>query len=224
MSSTSFAVCALLFCFSTSGLAAPPMPAPEPVRIVTQRSMNDRFRVEIVPSLAVSQLLAKRDKTPADKEHLKDLTEQEEKKVPPTFVSLLAVGDSEKRLWRVRYPARDFSAPDRAVVADSGKYVALFEAVSSAQSRAVVVLGPGGKLIGSFKLSDFLAKRELDHVPRMGAMWTWDKDFSGEFHKFDEREGVLVLRVAQGASNKPIYERLPTRIVKVSLSSGAVVK
>lgn len=99
-------------------------------------------------------------------------------------------GGSYTLLWQTRL-TNDVSPVD-VLISNSGQYVATFDNWHRLGygPNAVVIYGQDGHLIRELSLEDFLAKREIDQLPKSVSSIMW-----GRNHYFDESETFLILRV-----------------------------
>ena len=117
----------------------------------------------------------------------------------------------EKVIWR----AKLVNIPNRAIIAESGKYVITLDSWRSIGfEHCLVVYGENGKVIADFKLEDLLTAKEIEGLPASVTHRGWsDKDIA-EFQD-RSREGELVIRMK--------YKGW-TKVIRLSLSSGRIVK
>lgn len=122
-----------------------------------------------------------------------------------------------KRVWERELP-NDVS-PVSAIVSDRGKYVVTFDNWHSMGygSNAVVIYGPGGKVVRELSLEDFLSKEEIERLPHTVSSIWWGRD-----HYFDENEEFVVLRVTE-AEKLPFDEDTRFREIRIRLSDGKVL-
>jgi hypothetical protein len=117
----------------------------------------------------------------------------------------------EKVIWR----AKLVNIPNRAILAESGKYVITLDSwLSTGFEHCLVVYGEKGKVIADFKLEDLLTAKEIEVLPASVTHRGWsDKDIAD----FEDRsrQDELVIRMKYKAW---------TKVIRLSLSSGRIIK
>jgi hypothetical protein len=118
----------------------------------------------------------------------------------------------EKVIWR----AKLVNIPNRAILAESGKYVITLDSWRSIGfDHCLVVYGEKGKVIADFKLEDLLTAKEIEGLSASITHRGWsDKDIA-EFEDRSREQDELVIRMK--------HKRW-TKVMRLSLSSGRIVK
>jgi hypothetical protein len=118
----------------------------------------------------------------------------------------------EKVIWR----AKLVNIPNRAILAESGKYVITLDSWRSVGfDHCLVVYGEKGKVIADFKLEDLLTAKEIEGLSASITHRGWsDKDIA-EFEDRSREQDELVIRMK--------HKRW-TKVMRLSLSSGRIVK
>lgn len=114
--------------------------------------------------------------------------------------------------------------PRAVLIAESGRYVAIFDRWQDlGRSRDVVVLlGPNGKVLWRLALKDFLSEEEISSMKtsERGIHWAYSDSLNA--HRFQEADGLLVLKVNK---NHWLPALFPAEVVekRISLETGKVV-
>lgn len=114
--------------------------------------------------------------------------------------------------------------PQEVLISESGQYVVTFDRWQDmGRSREVVVLfGPDGQVRWRLALKDFLSEEEISRleVSDSGLLWAY-RNSSGA-HRFQEADGLLVLRVMKPHWVPMLFE---AEVVerRISLETGKVV-
>jgi len=114
--------------------------------------------------------------------------------------------------------------PQEVLISESGKYVATFDRWRDmGRSRDVVVLfGPDGRVLWRLALKDILSEEEISRleVGEGGLQWAY-RNSSGA-HRFQEADGLLVLRVMKNHWLPMVFK---SEVVerRISLETGKVV-
>lgn len=137
-----------------------------------------------------------------------------------TRLELVEVG-SRKVRYSVTLTVYD---PD-ALVAESG-HVALFTwAGSEADADAVVLVGPDGREVRRLAPKDFMTTAELRRGGRSSSHFNWaavDYATGKAPHRFDEKEGQLVLGIA-ARMQRPTETPAPPIERRIDLATGQLV-
>lgn len=110
-------------------------------------------------------------------------------------------------------------SPTSALVSKSGDYVVTFDNwhAKGYGKDAVVIYGPGGKLVRELALNDIMSEAEVEALPRSVSSIWW-----GQEHHFDADEKVLVLRIV--SNGKMPYEKgAEFRKIRIKLDTGTVM-
>ncbi len=114
--------------------------------------------------------------------------------------------------------------PQEVLISESGRYVATFDRWRDmGRTRDVVVLfGPDGRVRWRLALKDFLSDEEIARldVGEGGVQWAY-RNSSGA-HRFQEADGLLVLRVMKNHW-LPMLFSAETVERRISLETGKVV-
>jgi len=114
--------------------------------------------------------------------------------------------------------------PQEVLISESGQYVVTFDRWKDmGRSRDVVVLfGPEGRVRWRLALKDFLSEEEISRleVGESGIQWAY-RNSSGA-HRFQEADGLLVLRVMKNHWLPMVFK---SEVVerRISLETGKVV-
>ena len=114
--------------------------------------------------------------------------------------------------------------PDDAVVSDSGRFVALFDEWNKVgrSPHVVVLYGPGGHLLRSYRLEDLLSTTAPSLSFRLMGR-AWHGQWAGRAgHAFDAAEKHLVISLAL-EELPPMFEHPPSRQKRIELGTGMVV-
>jgi hypothetical protein len=117
----------------------------------------------------------------------------------------------EMVIWR----AKLVNIPNRAIVAESGKYVITLDSWRSIGfQHCLVVYGEKGKVIADFKLEDLLTAKEIERLPASVTHRGWsDKDIA-DFEDRSRNDELVIRMKYKGW----------TKVILLSLSSGRIVK
>lgn len=118
-------------------------------------------------------------------------------------------------------PLSNSVSPVSALVSQDGKSVVTFDNWHSMGhgKNAVVLYGPGGKLIRELALHDFLSPAEVDRLTRSVSSIWW-----GSGHALDEKNGVVILKVSRNDPFEPNKgEPKPPLEIRVGLETGKIV-
>lgn len=125
----------------------------------------------------------------------------------------------EKSRWTVHLA----SSPRHALIAESGKWVAVFDvpAPKDGSRPAVRLFDESGVLAKSFAIADILSPEEIAAMPQTDGEVQWAGIMRGPTHRFEEDAGALVLGIAAG--ELPGADGEPPRIRRrIELASGTV--
>jgi hypothetical protein len=114
--------------------------------------------------------------------------------------------------------------PQEVLISESGQYVATFDRWHDmGRSRDVVVLfGPDGRVRWRLALKDFLSEEEISRLREDEHGLPWAYRNSSGAHRFQEADGLLVLRVMKNHWLPMLFE--PEVVERrISLESGKVV-
>jgi hypothetical protein len=118
----------------------------------------------------------------------------------------------ETVIWR----AKLVNIPNRAIIAESGKYVITLDSwLSVGFDHCLVVYGEKGKVIADFKLKDLLTATEIEGLPQIVTQRGWSEKGIAEFEDHSREEDQFVIRMK--------YKSW-TKVIRLSLSSGRIVK
>ncbi len=101
--------------------------------------------------------------------------------------------DGLKEHWRRGYVERVFP-PHRAYVTNDGKYVVLRDVYHNlGHGQVIVILGDGGKILGSYRLDEFLPQAEILRAERTVSSLWWNVGAKFFFLE-DDRQFALITR------------------------------
>jgi hypothetical protein len=232
-----------------SGLGALAVGAQSPARPPTQQehlSSGGRFRLELLSNLAV---LDKTEQKPGAEGGTVEITyrARDSQQLITTRQK-----DAQGQLTGVRFDLRLFDAqgaalslfdtqeapgaaprwtmvlgyiPHAILVSESGKYVATFDRWQDLgrSGDVVALIGPEGKVLWRLALKDFVSEEERSRMKVSEAGVHWALGDSANTHRFQEEQGLLVLRVLKHHWLPMLY---PVEVVerRISLETGKVVR
>jgi hypothetical protein len=143
---------------------------------------------------------------------------------PAATLRLFKAGESTP-LWQTEL---DY-LPASALVADSGKWVATFDAwgASGRTPNVVVLFDAGGKKTRSLSLDDLFTKGEQERLTRSVSNTWWAAGlYEGDKvpHAFSADGKHLVLKVQLGGYTRPNLEQAAPNERRVELATGKVLR
>lgn len=184
----------------------------------TYLSPNKKYYFEVFPKILEAQL-----------KHFKDKVQIRENAGFPEAItsdcckgSLYTFGEdgNYQSVWSIRL-INDV-APVKAIVSNSGNYVATFDNWLVESGKDVVHLyGPEGKFIRKYSLEDIMTPEEVEEITHsVGSRYE-----AGD-HYFDEENGTLNLKVVKEV--RPVgmrmLDREVHRQVRIDLKTGSVIE